>query len=136
MARVARARGLTLVELMVVITILGLLSAAIGVAVFHHLRAAQRDTATLACQRLRSAVQLHAVTHAADSDCPTPSQLRELGELDSSMSVDDPWSTPYRIDCQPDETVASSAGPNRSFGDDDDIRVPIPRRPAGVATQR
>jgi prepilin-type N-terminal cleavage/methylation domain-containing protein len=132
----ARARGLTLVELMVTIAILSLLTAAIGVAVFHHFRTAQVETATIACGRLRTSVQMYAVTHPDDTDCPTPTRLREARELDASMSLYDPWSTPYRIECEPDETVASSAGPDRAFGTDDDVRVPIPKRPASIATQR
>jgi type II secretory pathway pseudopilin PulG len=123
-------------ELTVVIAVIGLLSAAIGVAVFAHFRRVQVKTATIACENLRRSVQMHAVDHPEESECPTPARLRDLKELDASMSIDDPWSTPYRIDCQPEETIASSAGPDRAFGTDDDIRVPIPRRPASIATQR
>jgi prepilin-type N-terminal cleavage/methylation domain-containing protein len=132
----AHARGLSLVELMVTIAILALLTAAIGVAAFHHFRMGQIKTATIACGQLRTNVQMYAVNHPEETECPTPAHLRAIGELDASMSLEDPWSTPYRIECQPDETVAASAGPDRAFGTEDDIRVPIPKRPASIATER
>ena len=94
------------------------------------------QTATIACGRLRNGVQIHAIARPADDECPTPARLKELGELDASTSTDDPWGTAYRITCEPEETIASSAGPDHAFGTDDDIRVPVPPRAAGVATRR
>ena len=129
-------RGLTLVELMVVISIMAVLMGAVGVAVFHYLRKGQIEGASIACHRIRTAVQAHFIEHPEDPDCPTPAALKASREIDSTTNLDDPWGSAYRVECSVDEVTASSAGPDRVFGNDDDIRVPGPRRhPPGVATQ-
>ena len=64
-------RGLTLVERMVVVAILGLLASVIGVAVFHHMQTARLDTARIACNQLREAAQRQFVQHPEDTECPT-----------------------------------------------------------------
>ncbi len=109
---------------------------AIGVAVSHQLAKSRLDTAAMACHRLREVAQRHFIDHADDADCPTPTSLRAAHEIDSTTTTDDPWGTAYRIECLPEEVIASSAGPDRAFGSEDDIRVPGPRRrTAPVATR-
>jgi general secretion pathway protein G len=132
--RRARARGLTLVELVVVITLIGLLSAAIAVGVFHWLVEGRKKAAAIACDTLRKAVQMHFVANPEEGDCPTPAMLKASRELDATVSLTDPWGKPYRIECQPEEVIAESAGPDRAFDTEDDIRAPAPRALAGVAT--
>ena len=130
-----RARGFTLAELIVVIALIGLLASALAVAVYTHFRNGQIKTATLACQQLRSAAQAHMIDHPEDAECPTPESLQRSRELDATMSLRDPWGTLYVIECQPDEFIAESAGPDRAFGNEDDIRVPVSRRAGGVAAR-
>jgi general secretion pathway protein G len=127
-------RGLTLVELIVVITLIGLLTTAIAVGVMKTFNDARIETATIACNRLRTAVQAHFINHPEESDCPTPAKMQEAHELDAAMSLRDPWGTPYALECQSDELVAISAGPDRAFGTEDDVRAPAPRRTAGIAS--
>jgi prepilin-type N-terminal cleavage/methylation domain-containing protein len=131
------ARGLTLVELLITISLLGLLMSAIAVAVFHQHVKAQIKTAAIACANLRSVVQASLATEPESAECPTPVSLKASHEIDTAASTDDPWGTEYRIECRPEEIIASSAGPDRAFGTEDDIRVPGPRsRAAPVATRR
>jgi general secretion pathway protein G len=129
-------RGLTLVELIVVIALIGLLAAAIAVGVMKTFNDTRIKTATIACNTLRTAAQAHFVNSPEDSECPTPAKMQQARELDAAMSLRDPWGTPYSLACQSDEVVAISAGPDRAFGTEDDIRVPGPRTAAGVATAR
>jgi general secretion pathway protein G len=129
-------RGLTLVELIVVITVIGLLSAAIAVGVTKAFNDARVKTAGIACNQLRTAAQAHFVNRPEDADCPTPARMQEARELDAAVSLRDPWGTPYSIECQADEVIAISAGPDRAFGTDDDIRAPGPRRAPAIATTR
>jgi general secretion pathway protein G len=132
-----RSRGLTLVELLVTISLLGLLMGAIGVAVFTTWRHGQIKTADIACARLREAAQRHFIVDLADTECPTPAGMKASREIDASTSTADPWGVEYRIACTEDEVIASSAGPDRAFGTDDDIRVPGPRKTVSpVASQR
>jgi len=127
-------RGLTLVELLVTISLIGLLMSVIGVAVFHHYKQGQLKIATIACAKMREAAQRWFIANGDDAECPTPTTMRASRDLDSSVSIDDPWGTPYRITCSPEEIVASSAGPDRAFGSEDDIHVPLARRAPPVAT--
>jgi general secretion pathway protein G len=130
----SQQRGLTLVELVVVITLVGLLTAAIAVGVMKTFNEGRIKTAAIACNQLRTAVQAHFVNHPEESDCPTPAKMQEAHELDAAMSLRDPWGTPYALECQPDEIIAISAGPDRAFGTEDDLRAPGRRRTAGIAS--
>jgi prepilin-type N-terminal cleavage/methylation domain-containing protein len=131
-----RQRGLTLVELVVVIALIGLLGTAIALGVMRAFHEQRIKTATIACNQLRTAVQTHLVNHPDDSDCPTPERMLESRELDAAMSLRDPWGTAYAVECPSDEVVATSAGPDRAFDTEDDIRAPVPRRAPGIASSR
>jgi general secretion pathway protein G len=121
---------------MVVVALLGLLTAAIAVGVMRSFNDARIKTAAIACNQLRTAAQTHFISHPEESECPLPDKMQEDRELDAAMSLRDPWGTPYRLECPSDEIVASSAGPDRSFGTEDDIRAPGRRRTAGVASNQ
>src|SRR5919108_5353171 len=54
-----RRRGMTLIEIMVVITILGLIAAAVGVAVIPKLGEAKQDRARLDIKQIESALKLY-----------------------------------------------------------------------------
>jgi general secretion pathway protein G len=127
-------RGLTLVELMIVIALIGLLTAALAVGVFRAFEDGRGKTATIACNQLRTAAQTHFVNAPEESECPTPARMLETHELDAAVSLRDPWGTPYRVECSSNEIVAISAGRDRAFGTEDDIRVPGPRGAAGIAS--
>jgi hypothetical protein len=59
--------------------------------------------------------------YAQTGRCSDVDQLIAANELDSLGRVD-PWKTPYRIICSPDKIEAISAGGDRRFGTDDDLR--------------
>jgi general secretion pathway protein G len=136
LSRRLQQRGLSLVELVVVISLIGLLTAAIAVGVMKTFNEGRIKTATIACHELRTAVQTHFVNHPEESDCPTPAKMQEAHELDAAMSLRDPWGTPYALECQADEVVAISAGPDKAFGTEDDLRAPGQRRTAGIASSQ
>jgi hypothetical protein len=119
-----------------VIALIGLLAAAIAVGVMKNFNDSRIKTATIACNSLRTAAQVHFINSPEDSDCPTPAKMQEARELDAAMSLRDPWGTPYSLECQSHEVIAISAGPDRAFDTEDDIRLPGPRRAVGVATAR
>jgi hypothetical protein len=55
--------------------------------------------------------------------CPTVSQLEEDGFLSRDTRADDAWGNRFRVSCEDDQIVVSSAGPNAVPNDGDDIRA-------------
>jgi general secretion pathway protein G len=123
--RRAGVRGLTLVELVIVITIIGVLTAAISIGVLQAQKRANLGAAKTACSTVRQAtMQWKAVNPSAD--CPTVEQLKTEKDLDTGFSLKDPWGGYYKLSCDSDEITCTSAGPDRKEGTEDDIHVPQP----------
>ena len=121
--RRAASRGLTLVELVIVITIIGVLTAAISIGVMAAKKKADVGTTSTACNSIRSATILWKNSHPGD-DCPTVDQLKQEGLLEKSFNSKDPWGNPFKLACDTDEITCSTSGPDRKEGTEDDIRVP------------
>jgi general secretion pathway protein G len=123
--RRAAARGLTLVELVIVITIIGVLTAAISVGVMKAKKTADIGTA----KTVKSATLLWKNAHP-DLDCPTVEQLKKEKFLDTGFTLKDSWNNPFKVSCDTDEITCSTAGPDRKEGTEDDIIVPPPDQSA------
>ena len=121
--RKAASRGLTLVELVIVITIIGVLTAAISIGVMAAKKKADVGTTNTACNSIRSASILWKSSHPGD-DCPTVDQLKQEGLLEKAFNSKDPWGNPFQVACDVDEITCSTNGPDRKEGSEDDIRVP------------
>ena len=119
----AAARGVTLIEVLIVVAILSLIAAGVTVAVLPKFRQAQIDTATTNAREIRNAVNRWRAMRGGD-ECPTVSQLVQDKEIDSASKTTDPWDSPYKIRCVDDETIVSSPGPDKKEGSKDDIVVP------------
>jgi general secretion pathway protein G len=118
-ARRSRARGVTLIEVMVVVTILGLLAGGIAVAVFPKYRQAQIETTHSSALTLRNAVNLWRSDHPDDGTCPTLAQLRSSQSVDDASRLKDPWGTPFKIVCRENQTIVISLGPDTKESADD-----------------
>jgi general secretion pathway protein G len=116
-------RGVTLIEVMIVVVILGLIAGGVAVAVFPKLKKAQVDTTTTSARALRSVAETWRSEHASDQ-CPTPQVLMNDHAIDSASKITDAWDDPFTIACQDDETIVTSPGPDKKENTKDDIRVP------------
>jgi general secretion pathway protein G len=127
----ARTRGLTLIEVMVVITILGLVSVGIAVGVLKYLEHARiRDAETQGAVLRQQAQAWRSLS--AHEECPTPERLLKDGVLDEGSRLKDGWETPYVIECEGERIQVRSAGPDRKLVTPDDIVIPAP--PSAVAS--
>ena len=89
-----RSRGMTLIEIMVVITILGLIAAAVGVAVIPQLNQARVDRASLDIKNIQGAMKLYYTKKGKYPD--TASGLGALVETQALEQMPkDPWNNDY-----------------------------------------
>jgi general secretion pathway protein G len=87
-------RGMTLIEIMVVITILGLIAAAVGVAVIPKLEEAKRDTARLDIGSINNALKLYYTKQGKYPD--TATGLKALVDTQNLDKMPlDPWGNEY-----------------------------------------
>lgn len=121
-ARIA-ARGMSLLEIMIVIAIMSLIATGVGFAIVPRWQKAQVDTATTNARAIRNAAISWRATSGDDS-CPTVSQLVADKMIDSASKTEDPWGSPYKIICTEDDITVTSSGPDKKDGTKDDIAVP------------
>jgi prepilin-type N-terminal cleavage/methylation domain-containing protein len=113
-----RARGVTLIEVMVVVVILGLIASAVAIGVFAQHRKVQLQITHVAAATMRTAASAWRMENPGDV-CPTPERLRDDQLVDSGSKLTDAWGTPFRIVCRDRETIVISLGPDRKESDDD-----------------
>ena len=121
--RRALSRGVTLIEVMIVVVILGLIAGGVAVAVFPKLKEAQVKTTRTSAMELRRAAETWRGAHASD-ECPTADGLKAEKAIDSASKITDAWDDPFKIVCDGDETIVNSMGPDKKENTADDIRVP------------
>jgi len=123
--RAARAvvRGVTLVEVLIVVAIMSLIATTVVVAVIPKFQKAQEDTALNSARALRNAAASWRAARGGD-ECPTVAQLRADKEIDTAAKTDDPWGSQFKISCADDEITVSSPGRDKKEGSADDLSVP------------
>jgi len=117
-------RGMTLIEIMVVIAIIGILSTAIGFGVVNWMKKAKTDSTRAQLRTVAQALDLY----AAENDYP--SDLRELLDANPPLvkekQLQDPWKQDI-IYSYPSSRNADGAydlcskGADRIEGNDDDV---------------
>ena len=110
-----RNRGMTLIEIMVVITILGLIAAAVGVAVIPKLEEAKQDTARLDIRNIQSAMKLYYTKKGNYPD--TATGLKALVDTQNLERMPtDPWGREYVYMNEGGKPVITSYGADGNAG--------------------
>jgi len=116
-------RGVTLVEVLIVVAIITLISAGVALTAFSHVESTKLKNAKTNARSLRLAVKTWWLENDT-TDCPTLSELVKAEALDRDSSRTDPWGEPWHIECTERDVTVISAGKDRKLGTEDDIRIP------------
>lgn len=120
-------RGMTLVEIMVVIGIIGTITVVLATGVLGSSDEADKNAAGLLLNKVQSQLDLHA---ARSSDRKFPDSLSLLVEkgLLNEDQTKDPWGTELSYSSSGRSYELCSGGPDGSIGGGDDICVQSNRR--------
>ncbi len=113
-------RGVTLVEVLIVVAILSLIAGGVAIFAIPKYKEAQVNTSKTDTKTLLTVIDGWRVTHSG-TDCPTVEALKLDKSLKPDQNVQDPWGHPYEITCTPDGDGVMSWGPDGKKGNEDDI---------------
>ena len=119
LARRPGREGFTLIEIMIVITILAMMVTGVAVAVLPQLGRARIKSTKADAQALRSAVMLYVADNPRG--CPTVEDLVSEKYLDGFKRTTDAWDTEFQVTCEDGDIGVVSAGPDLQFNTEDDI---------------
>jgi general secretion pathway protein G len=114
-----RQQGMTLIEIMIVLVIIGMIAGAVGFAVLPQLAKAKIKATRADAKKVSGAAELWVAEHGG---CPTVSDLIEDKLLNTHNRTVDAWEHDFNIECDGDGPVASSAGPDGQMGNEDDVQ--------------
>jgi general secretion pathway protein G len=117
-------RGMTLIEIMIVVSIIAMVAAGVAVVAIPKMKEAQIKAGETGARTIRNAVSQWQLSENEYSECPNVSQLIQDKQLDSGQTTVDPWGEEYEISCADDEVVVASKGPDKKKGSKDDIVIP------------
>lgn len=117
----AAARGVTLVEVLIVVAILSLIAGGVAIYAIPKYQQAQKDTAKTDAKTLVQVVETWKLNHPGSGDCPTFEALKNDKALKPDQNTNDPWGHAYKIVCTGEEYGVTSAGPDGKEGSEDDI---------------
>ena len=113
---IASRRGLTLIEIMIVVSIIAMVAAGVAVVAIPKMKEAQIQSAETGARVIRNAVSQWQLSENEYGECPSVSQLVEDKQLDAGQTTVDPWGQDYQVTCADDEVVVSSSGPDKKKG--------------------
>lgn len=119
-ARRRAEQGMTLIEIMVVIVIIGVLGSALAYGVFGMLGDAQEDAAKTQVATIGGVIEAHEARHG-----DFPDSLQTLAEGKRAKlkqaNLKDPWKKDLIYSSSGDGFSLCSGGPDKKSGTDDDI---------------
>jgi general secretion pathway protein G len=118
-----RDAGMTLLEIMIVLALIGLVMGSIGFGLNAYFKKGQVRTAKLAATQISQA----AVQYMMENNSNCPSSLDDLvANRNLQKKPKDPWGKDFVMKCpgsgDPDGVDVISSGPDRQEGTADDIR--------------
>ena len=120
--RRALSRGVTLIEILIVLAIVGLIAGGVAVVAVPKYQESQKNQAKIDARTIHPIAEKYRVDHPGQ--CPTVEQLRAEKELSAASKITDPWDTPYKIVCNDEDIYVTSFGPDKKENTNDDIRIP------------
>lgn len=117
----AAARGVTLVEVLIVLAIMALIAGSATLLVFPALTKARVQTAVLDGMTIKKAAEMHQNLDGTADSCPSIEELVKSRKIDDGRT-NDPWGKPYKITCEGDDIHVVSSGKDRKEGSEDDVR--------------
>jgi len=116
-------RGVTLIEILIVLAIVGLITGGIAVVAVPKYKEAQITTAKNDTKALYNIADNWRASHSAD--CPTVERLKADKEISATSNTIDPWGMNYKINCEDaDNLQVVSFGPDKKENTQDDIKMP------------
>ncbi|MEO6602087.1 MAG: type II secretion system protein [Polyangiaceae bacterium] len=123
LAQKGGSRGVTLVEVLIVVAIIAMVAGGVAVFALPKYKEAQIKNAETGARIVRTAIQQWQAANN-ETSCPTMSQLVQEKQLDPGQSTKDSWNQDFSLTCTDDEVIISSNGPDKKKGTKDDIVVP------------
>lgn len=120
--RRAASRGVTLIEILIVLAIVGLIAGGVAVVAVPKYQESQKNQAKIDARTIHPVAEKYKVDHPGV--CPTVEQLRAEKELSAASKITDPWDSPYKIICGDEDIMVVSFGPDKKENTNDDIRIP------------
>ena len=116
----AAQRGVTLVEVLIVLAIMAIIAGGAVTLVFPRLKESRVKQAVLSAGVIKTAAQSYMHLDSAGG-CPTIKDLVDGKQIDGKKT-DDPWGTQFKIGCEGDEITVTSSGADRKDGTPDDVK--------------
>ncbi|WP_437762469.1 type II secretion system protein [Sorangium sp. So ce281] len=116
------SRGVTLVEVLIVVTIMAIIAGGATLVVWPKLKQSRVKSAYTGATIIKSAAEQYQQLGAGGEGCPTIQTLVSAKQIDGNKT-DDPWGQPYKIKCDENNDVhVVSSGDDRKENTPDDIR--------------
>ncbi|HVK63909.1 MAG TPA: type II secretion system protein [Polyangium sp.] len=117
----AASRGVTLVEVLIVLAIMAIIAGGATALVFPRYKESQIRGAVLSAGVIKTAAQQYMHLDSIGGGCPTIKELVDGKHIDATKT-EDPWGTPFKIQCDGDEITVISAGRDRKENTPDDVK--------------
>jgi general secretion pathway protein G len=115
------SRGVTLVEVLIVVAIMAIIAGGATMMVFPEFKKARIKSALIGASTIKTAAESYRELDSTSDACPTIQDLVNGRKIDGKK-IDDPWGQPYKIRCEEGEIRVYSSGNDRKENSPDDIR--------------